>query len=172
MPHAIRTFFLAIFLFSSVASAQEVGVLHLRPLHLELPATWKFDGTKSPIEGTGPDGEKLLVSVMRRRPDATAAAPLATEMAKGFARDSMPQLSAKDGKTVIGEVTEFPAPTGKVAFSAASEKSGLLSGDQYFIQYLLACDSALFYLTVEGSGKAAPVLERFDQIISRQQWDN
>ena len=172
MPHAIRTFLLVLLLFSSLASAQEVGVLHLRPLHLELPANWKFDGTKTPIEGTGPEGEKLLVSIMRRRPDAAATTPPATEMAKGFARDRMPQLSAKDGKTVIREVTEFPAPTGKVAFSAASEKSGLLSDDRYFIQYILACDSALFYLTVEGNGKAAAVLERFDQIISRQQWDN
>lgn len=172
MPNAIRAFLLILLLFSSLASAQEVGVLHLRPLHLELPATWKFDGTKNPIEGTGPEGEKLLVSIMRRKPDSAATAPPATEMAKYFARDRMAQLSARDGKTVIREVTELTAPDGKLAFSAASEKSGLLSGERYFIQYLLACDSSLFYLTVEGSGKAAPVLERFDQIISRQQWDN
>ncbi|NTV10579.1 MAG: hypothetical protein HGA47_07370 [Zoogloea sp.] len=30
----------------------------------------------------------------------------------------------------------------------------------------------VFEGTVEGNGKAAPVLERFDQIVSRQQWDN
>lgn len=171
MTRTIHTLLLAL-LFSSFAAAQDVGVLHLRPLHLELPAAWKFDGTKNPIEGTGPDGEELLVSIMRRRTDATVATQPATEAAKGFARNTMPQLSAKDGKTIIRQVTEFPAPVGKIAFSAASEKSGLFSGDRYFIQYLLACDSALFYLTVEGNGKAAPVLERFDQIVSRQQWDN
>lgn len=108
----------------------------------------------------------------RRKPDAAATTPPATDAARGFAQDKMQQLSVKDGKTVIRAVTEPPAPTGKLAFSAASEKSGLFSDERYFIQYLLACDSALFYLTIEGSGKASTVLERFDQIISRQQCDN
>ena len=172
MTYAIRTILLIFLLLSPLALAQEVGVLHLRPLHLELPATWSFDGAKTPIEGTGPEGERLLASIIRRRPDAAATTPPATEAARGFAQNRMSQLSAKDGKTIIREVTELPAPAGKVAFSAASEKPSLLSGSRYFIQYLLACDSAMFYFTVEGNGKAAPVLDRFDQIISRQQWDN
>jgi len=172
-PITCIQFILGILLMTiSLANAQDTGVLHLRPLHLELPATWKFDGTKTPIEGTGPDGEKLLISIMRRRTEASASTPPVTEAAKAFARERMTQISASEGKTIIRAVSEFPTHEGKVAFSAGSEKSGVFSGDRYFIQYLLASDSALFYLTVEGKGKASPMLERFDLIISKQQWDN
>jgi len=157
----------------SIAIAQDVGVLHLRPLHLELPATWQFDGTKNPIEGVGPDGEKLLVTIMRRKTqEGSNPARPATELAKGFAQDTMQKLSVKDGKSIVRAVSEFSAPEGKIAFSAASEKSGFLGGDKYFVQYVLASDSALIYLTIEGKGKASPVLERFDLIIAGQKWDN
>ena len=89
---------------SPIAAAQDVGVLHLRPLHLELPATWRFDGSKNPIEGFGPEGEKLLVTIMRRKPDSTGPVRPAKEIAQGFAKDKMQTLSVKDGKSLIRPV--------------------------------------------------------------------
>jgi hypothetical protein len=154
------------------AQAEDVGVLHLRPLHLILPPTWTFDESKNPIEGRGPDGEKLLITIMKRRSDGGSNSPAsAKDLASGFAKDKMPLLAAKDGKTVVRPVTPVSTPEGKVGFAAASEKSGLFSGEQYFVQYLLASDSALIYLTVEGKGKVSAVTERFDEIMRTQRWD-
>jgi hypothetical protein len=174
--HMIKYFLLVVFTFLATLSlsvrAEDVGVLHLRPLNLVLPPTWTFDGSKKPIEGHGPDGEKLLITIMKRRLGAdTATSASAKDMAVNFSRDMMPTLAAKDGKTIIRPVTPVITAEGKVAFSAASEKSGLF-GEQYFVQYLLASDAALIYLTIEGKGKASPVVERFDIIMKTQQWDD
>lgn len=152
--------------------AQEVGVLHLRPLHLELPATWKFDGSKRPIEGTGPDGEKVLISVFRSgSPTGSGQLPSAKETAKGFVRDHMGQLASKGGKSVIRPITEMPMPDGKAGFSSGSEASNFLSGKSYFVQYLVAASDVIIYFTFEGKGDAKPAMERFDEIFKTQSWD-
>lgn len=156
-----------------MALAADIGVLNLGPLHLTLPPTWKFDGSKNPIEGFGPEGEEVLISIARSKPPTSASAlPSTQDLAVGFSKDKMPLLAQKNGKTVLRPVTAVSTPEGKVAFSAASEKSGLFGGSLYFVQYLLASDSALIYMTIEGKGKAAPVVERFDEIINSQQWDD
>lgn len=155
-----------------MALAGDIGVLNLGPLHLILPPTWKFDGSKNPIEGVGPEGEEVLISIARSKPAASvSASPTPQDLAISFSKDKMALLALKNGKTVLRPVTPMPTPEGKVAFSAASEKSGFFGGSLYFVQYLLASESALIYMTIEGKGKAAPVVERFDEIMNNQQWD-
>ena len=159
-------------LVSAGAFAQDIGVLNLPPLRLTLPPTWTFDGSKRPIEGKGPDGEKLLISVVRRRTDAQGqAAKPAQEFAKGFADGPMKELAAKGGKVVIRPVVEIQASPGKAAFSAASEVQGPFGRRSYFIQYVLAGSNVLFYFTFEGSGEAAPAMARFDGFFDTQRWD-
>ena len=154
------------------ALAQDVGVLHLRPLHLELPATWTFDGSKRPIEGRGPEGEKVLISIMRKRPGAASEpVPTAKEMAQGFAQGPMSELASKGGKAVVRPVSEFPVQEGKAAYSAGSETSGMLGGKSYFVQYLLAAPGVIIYLTFEGKGGALPAMQRFDGFFNTQRWD-
>lgn len=162
----------SVLLVSLGARAQDVGVLHLRPLHLELPATWTFDGSKRPIEGRGPDGEKVLISIMRKRPEAASEpAPSAKEMAQGFANGPMSQLASKGGKVVVRPVGEFPVPEGKAGYSAGSEGSSMFGGKSYFIQYLLAAPGVVIYLTFEGKGEAAPAMQKFDAFFNTQRWD-
>lgn len=36
-----------------IAHAEDVGILHLRPLHLQLPPTWQFDSNKTPLKVMG-----------------------------------------------------------------------------------------------------------------------
>lgn len=154
------------------ARADDVGVLHLGPLHLELPATWTFDGSKRPIEGRGPDGEKVLISIMRKRPEAPSEpAPSAKEMAQGFANGPMSQLASNGGKVVVRPVGEFPVPEGKAGYSAGSEVSGVFGGKSYFIQYLLASPGVIIYLTFGGKGEAVPAMQKFDAIFNTQRWD-
>ena len=156
----------------SAALAQEVGVLHLRPLHLELPATWSFDGSKRPIEGVGPDGEKVLISILRLRPKAPSEPlPSAQDTARGFVQDRMGELATKGGKTVVRPVSEVPVPEGKAGYSVGSEASGILGGKSYFIQYLLAAPGVIIYVTLEGKGEAKPPMERFDAVLGTQKWD-
>jgi len=157
---------------NTAALAQDIGVLHLRPLHLELPPTWTFDGSKRPIEGKGPDGEKVLISIMRKRPSAASEpVPAAQEMAQGFAQGPMRELASKGGKAVVRPVSEFPTHEGKAAYSAGSESSSTFGGKSYFVQYLLAAPGVIIYLTFEGKGEALPAMQRFDPFFATQRWD-
>lgn len=160
-------------LITSVSTfAQEVGTLHLRPLHLEFPSSWRFDGAKNPIQGFGAEGEKALISVMRGKPGGGPdPVPSTKELTQGFAQGPMTQLAAKGGKTVIRPVSELPAPEGKVIYSSGSESSGLLGGKTYFLQYLMAAQGVLIYITFEGKGEAASAIQKFDSIIATQKWD-
>ncbi|MBR7780419.1 hypothetical protein [Undibacterium rugosum] len=151
------------------AHAEDVGILHLRPLHLQLPPTWQFDGNKTPLEGYGPNGEKVLITIMRRKNES---APPATEIAKGFAESQMKKLGEKGNLSISRPLAQLPTPTGKIGFSVASEGTSPMGGNRYFVQYLLAGESALFYLTVEGRGDVAPMVEQFNSFIATQTWDN
>ena len=173
MSTSIAAVFLALWsLLPAVASAKDAEVLHLPPLHLEFPSTWQFDDSKSPIEGAGPDGDKVLITVMRRKPDASADSPSMASLASGFAGGPMVEIAAKDGLKVIRAVGAFPTPDGKVGYSAASEESRALGGKTYFVQYLFASPGALIYLTFEGKGEAGPAMLRFDKFLETQRWDD
>jgi hypothetical protein len=172
--HIFRIALVVLFaaLATASARAQDVGLLHLRPLHLELPPTWTFDGTKRPIEGRGPDGEKVLVTIMRRKPGAASEPiPTAKETARGFTQGPMTEMASKGGKTVVRPVGELPTPEGKAGYSAGSEISSTFGGRSYFVQYLLAAPGVIIYLTFEGKGEAAPAMRRFDAFFETQKWD-
>jgi hypothetical protein len=157
---------------SASALAQEVGVLHLNPLHLELPSTWTFNGSKQPLEGKGPDGEKVLISIMRIRPGAASGpVPTANESLQGLVQGPMVQLASKGGQVVVRPVSQFPTKEGKAAYSAGSESSGIFGGKSYFIQYVLAAPGTVIYLTFEGKGPAATAMQRFDAFFATQRWD-
>ncbi|MEN3112009.1 hypothetical protein ACFONG_19355 [Uliginosibacterium paludis] len=149
-------------------NAQDVGVLHLTPLHLQLPPTWQFDGSKNPIEGKGANGEKMLISKVRRsKPEA----PPATIYAEKMAETHMAAYASNKGKAVIRPVSETPSLPGKKLFSAASEKTALFGGKSYFIQYILANNDYSIYITIEGNGGVSEVIDGFDSIIKTQTWD-
>ncbi|QNA89819.1 hypothetical protein G4G28_17435 [Massilia sp. Dwa41.01b] len=155
------------------ALAQDIGVLHLSPLHLELPATWSFDQSKQPIEGHGLNGEKLLISVMRKRAGpATEAVPSVKEIAQKFAHGQMSKLASKGGATIVRPLSEFPVPEGKAAYSVASEKSSPFGGKKYFIQYIFATPEVIIFLTFEGNGEALSAMRQSDTLLNTQRWDD
>lgn len=153
------------------AAAEEVGMLHLTPLHLELPATWSFDGSKQPIEGTGPSGEKVLISIMRRRHDSATDELPSPEAVAQSSHGRMTELATKGGKSVVRPLQKIAVPDGKAGYSIASEATSLLRRKSYFAQYLLAARGVVIYITLEGKGEAKPVLERFDAVLQTQTWD-
>lgn len=161
----------AVAVFNFPAFAQDVGTLHLTPLHIELPVTWQFNESKRPIEGSGPDGEKVLVSIMRKRIAASEPVPDAGDLAKGFAQGPMGQLATKGGKIIVRPIAEMPVPAGKAGYSVGSEASGVFAGKSYFVQYLLASPGVLIYLTFEGKGEALSAMKRFDSFFETQRWD-
>lgn len=172
LHRAIALLWWLVFLTPLGARAQDTGTLHLRPLHLDFPATWTFDGSKRPIEGRGPQGEKVLISIARPRPGAASGpGPSAKDMAKGL-EDVLKGLAAKTGKVLVRPVSEFPVPEGKVGYSSATESSGFLGGKSYFIQYALAAPGVIFFITFEGDGEALAALQRFDAVFATQRWDD
>ncbi len=161
---------LIVFAFASPALASgEVGALHLNPLHIELPATWVIDGSRSPIEGRGPNGEKMLITVMRLQDGAVSKS--ADEIARGFANAEMKRLGSEDGQIVIREVSPLPVSEGKAGYSMASQSSSFFGGKTYFIQYLLASSRAVIFFTIEGRGEAEPMMLEFDKYLESQRWD-
>jgi hypothetical protein len=174
MKHRRQVLLLCLALIASVpVFAQEVGTLHLRPLHLEFPSTWRFDGSRNPIEGFGPEGEKALVTIIRGKPrNGPEPGPSTQELAQSFAQGPMAQLASKGGKALVRPVSGLPAPEGKFIYSAGSETSGWVGAKSYFVQYAMAAPGALIYITFEGKGDAAGALQRFDGIIATQKWDD
>ena len=155
------------------ALGQAVGILHINPLHLELPTTWNFDGTKHPIEGRGPTGEKVLISVYRQvQGGSSESIPPPSQAAEGFAHGLMTQLATKGGQVVVRQISDFPLAVGKIGFSAASESSHVFGGKSYFVQYVLASPSALIYFTFEGKGDALSAAQRLDALFTKQTWDD
>jgi hypothetical protein len=157
-------------IFHFAASAQDVGILHLRPLHLELPSTWNFDGTKRPIEGRGPNGEKVLISILRKQ-STSESLRTAQDTAKSFAQGPMRDLATKNGKTIVRPLSELPVQDGKAGYSVGSETSSLFGGKSYFVQYLLAAPDVIIYFTFEGKGDTEQAMQRFDQFFATQRWD-
>lgn len=162
----IRISLASLLLFFSAEMAQ-AQMVEAPPLHLQLPSTWTLDSARRPMEGKGPDGEKMLLTIARARPDKTTSAQ---EDAKSFAQDILKKMASRNGKQVIRPVEQFAVPAGKAAYSSASESSGLF-GKAYFIQYLLASEGVMYYFTFEGKGEAAPALQRFDALMNEQRWD-
>lgn len=150
------------------AHSQEIGVLNLTPLHLQFPATWQFHARGKLIEGKGANGEIVLVTIIRRQNSANKST---IELAKDFAATELNQLGRKGSLAVVRPLAPLPAPDGKIAFSIVSEASSIFGAKKYFAQYILASDSALIYLTVEGRGSATTISQEFDSIIATQSWD-
>lgn len=172
LHRALALLCLLAFLTPLGARAQDTGTLHLRPLHIDFPATWVFDGSKRPIEGRGPQGEKVLISVARQRPGAASGpAQSARDMAQGL-EDVLKGLAARTGKVLVRPVSEFPVPEGKVGYSSAAESSGFFGGKSYFLQYALVAPGAIFFFTVEGDGEALAALQWFDAVFATQRWDD
>ncbi|WP_141753218.1 hypothetical protein [Duganella sp. HH101] len=158
---------LASLLLSFSAQMAHAQAVDAPPLHLQLPSTWTLDSARRPMEGKGPDGEKMMVTIARALPNKTTTA---REDAHAFAQGVLKDVASRNGKLVVRAVEAFPVPAGKTAYSSASESSRLF-GKYYFIQYLLASEDAMFYFTFEGKGEALPALKRFDALMNEQRWD-
>lgn len=158
-------------MFSLAASAGDIGLLHLNTLHLQLEPTWTFDRVNNRIRGRGEHGETMLISQATLPPGQEDAEKL-RYLAKSFSVDEMPGIASKHGNLVVRQVTPIEMPNGKIGFSAVSEKTHFFGGHSYFLQYILASPSTMVYLTIEGKGKAEPLMQRFDEIIQTQQWDD
>ena len=81
-------------------------------------------------------------------------------------------LGSKEATTIVTRGALIPTPGDKIGFSVASEDISTGGGSRYFVQYLLAGESALFYLTIEGRGNSASIVEQFDSYVATQKWDN
>jgi hypothetical protein len=162
-------FALALLLPASTTWAQEQFLFRAGPISLDLPSTWQFKSDRGTIEGKGPNGEVAIVSIRRMRPEAPEEVRQQhMNTVRGFARDAMPNLAAKNGD-VIQPVTETELPDGRVMFSAQTKTSRMFR-EGFFLQYLLASPSAMVYITFEGTGNSKDAAEYFSQVVAKHRW--
>ena len=150
-------------------SAEEQFLFRAGPISLDLPATWEFKSERGTIEGKGPNGEVALVSIRRMRPGAPEEVRQQhMKIVRGFARDAMPNLASKNGE-VVHPVTETELPEGRVLFFAATKTSRMFR-EGFFLQYLLASQTSMVYLTFEGTGNSKDASEYFSQVVAKHRW--
>jgi len=165
----MRAFVLLLALLPSVILAEVESHLTVGPLVLPLSGTWQTTGNSLHCESHGPSGQTLIATyaalVRGASPDPVSQV-LTT--ARGFARDKMPGLAAKNGK-VVRPVTELITPESRILISAASAGKRMFR-DYYFIQYLLPAKQGMVYITVEGFGDASQAAASFDDTLRASQW--
>lgn len=151
------------------AWGQSPMLMRLGTLSLDFPPAWQFQGAGQRAEGQGPDGEAVILHYRVLRPGAPEEVVRHHWGAiRGFANDKMPELAATSGE-VLRPVTEAPLPGGRALFSSIS-KTGV-TGEGYFVQYLIGSSRLMAYITVEGRGNAVEAAGRFERILATQRWD-
>ena len=146
--------------------AQETGILHLIPLHLELPADWDFDGSSNPIQGRNPNGEILLITIVRQREDGTPR-DSAQSILDSVLIDFMQSFVKQKKYTVVRDLTPIPVPEGKAGVSLIAK----VNNRKFFNQYSLASEGVGFYISHEGPGEAIEAAKQFDKYLTKQTWD-
>ncbi len=157
----------------SAAFAADGSALDLPPLHVVLPAGYTFDTHEQPVTGTGPNDERVTVTVTTR-PAAAPSDPAqlsAEESARQFADGPMSGIASRGDRKVLRPLARFPTQDGKAAYSVVSEWSTGMFSKSHLVQYLFASADTVVYFSFEGPGAADPVVKQLDAALQNQRWD-
>ena len=124
------------------------STLQLGAIELNFPKGWTFNQNTHPIEGTGPYGETLFATV---RAVSDLVETTAIEDAKRISETLF--IEAHKKMMVVDRVRQrnWLQDEG-VAYSSVAQKRLPVGGTVFLLQYLLAYDKTLIYITVEGTG--------------------
>lgn len=151
---------------AGVARATEI---RLGSLSLDWPAGYTLKSAQAPFELSGPQGLKVLVTVLRPGPSANASAEGRARMQATVDR-MLTEQAAKAGKVVLPLAHET-LPDGTALHFVGSEASGLFKSG-YLLQYaLLSPGGPLALLTFEGKGDAAAVHADVKGFFNSVQWE-
>ena len=139
-------------------------------LQLDWPEGFTVRSTKPPFELAGPNGEKVLITVMRSKTDTTGEAR-PDEQAKmvSVGAGFLDKQARAAGKIVVPASTDTLSD-GSVLNLVGSETSSLFSSG-YFLQYMLVSPSGrLAFVTVEGKGNVSEQHSKVLPVISKATW--
>ncbi|MCE2660879.1 MAG: hypothetical protein LW854_22005 [Rubrivivax sp.] len=152
------------------AVAVRAADIQLGSLRLAWPEGFTQRKQTPPFELAGPEGQKILVSVMRSKTDQTGEPnPEEQEKLTSFGESFMAKQAAQFGK-VVAPLVRSRLAAGSVVAHVVSEDSGLF-GKGYFVQFMVVAPSGrLAFFTIEGKGSALEQHARFLPIISSAEW--
>jgi uncharacterized protein YtpQ (UPF0354 family) len=150
-------------------SPVEAAEIRFGSLSLDWPAGYTVKSTQPPFELAGPQGAKVLVTVLRPGPSATGSAEGLAKLNATIERMLVEQAQ-KAGKVVV-PLSKETLLDGTVLQSVASESSGLFKSG-YFLQYaLLARSGPIAFVTFEGKGDAAAEHAGVKGLFNSVQWN-
>lgn len=162
----IATLLAGLALSTGLAQATEI---RFGLLSLDWPTGYTVKSMQPPFELAGPQGAKVLVTVLRPGPSATGSAEALAKLNATIERMLVDQAQ-KAGKIVVPLTTET-LPDGTVLRTVASETSGLFKSG-YLLQYaLLARSGPIALLTFEGKGDAAAEHAGVKGLFNTVRWD-
>lgn len=150
------------------ASAAQAAEIRLGSLSLDWPAGYTLKSAQAPFELAGPGGAKVLVTVLRPGPQATAS-PEALARLHDTVERLLTEQAAKAGTVVLPLATRS-LPDGTRLQSIGSQASGLFKRG-YLLQYaLLSRQGPIAFVTFEGQGDARAEHEGLQSIFGTVQW--
>jgi len=160
---------LAAGLLALAAGLAQAAEIRLGSLSLDWPAGYTLKSTQSPFELTGPQGRKVLVTVLRPGPSAQTG-PEGRAKLQATVDRMLTDQAAKAGKVVVPLAGES-LPDGTALRFIGSEVSGLFKSG-YLLQYaLLSPGGPLALLTFEGPGEAPAVHAEVKGFFDTVQWE-
>lgn len=154
----------------AAAQAQaQAGEIRLGSLSLDWPAGYTVKSTQPPFELAGPQGAKVMVTVLRPGPSATGS-PEALAKLQATVERMLTDQARKAGKVIVPLTTQS-LPDGTLLQSIGSETAGLFKTG-YFLQYaLLARSGPIAFLTFEGKGDAATEHAGLNGLFGSVRWE-
>ncbi|RTL22206.1 MAG: hypothetical protein EKK52_06480 [Burkholderiales bacterium] len=151
---------------TGLAGAHEI---RLGSLSLDWPVGYTLKSGRPPFELSGPDGAKVLVTVMRPGPSAKASPEALAKLQASIER-LLTEQARKAGQVVLPLASET-LPDGTQLQSIGSEVSGLFKTG-YFLQYALtARHGPIAFVTFEGHGPTTAQHEAVKGLFRSVHWE-
>ena len=155
--------------FALCAGLAHAAEIRFGSLSLDWPAGYTLKSTQSPFELAGPNGSKVLVTVLRPAASATGSPEALARLHETVER-LLTKQAAQAGQVVLPLATRT-LPDGTRLQSVGSQAAGAFQRGGYFLQYaLLSRQGPIGLVTVEGRGDALAEHESLQGLFSSAQW--
>lgn len=153
-----------------VCGTVHAGTIRLGSLALDWPAGYQLKSARPPFELAGPQGSKVLVTVMKPGPAVASGQDAGAKLRSTLER-LLTEQARKAGKVALPLGTRT-LPDGTLLQFIGSEVSGLFKTG-YFLQFALQSrQGQIALLTFEGTGDVAAEEQRLRGLFDSTQWED
>lgn len=162
--------FASVFLGLMVWGSVHAEAIQLGPLSLDWPPGYSLRSARGPFELAGPQGAKVLVTVMKPGA-ATASSQEASAKLQSTLARLLTEQARKAGKVEVPLATRTLPDGTLLQFIGSAVSKVFKTG--YFLQYALQSpQSQIALLTFEGAGDVSVEEERLRSLFDSTQWQN